>query len=88
MSTKSDPLGKQAKEVAEDLQTMGETVRGAAQEQLGQVRDKALEYGELARERVRGVEYACGQFLRERPLTSVLIAAGVGWVLGRFWKRR
>ena len=26
--------------------------------------------------------------VRQRPLTSVLLAAGIGWLLGRFWKRR
>ena len=41
MSTTSDQLGKQAKEVTEDLQKMGGTVRDAAQEKLGQVGERA-----------------------------------------------
>ena len=88
MSTTSDRLGKQAKEVTEDLQEMGETVRDAAQEKLGQVGEKASEYCEQGRDKVHGVACACEQFLRERPLRSVLMAAGIGWLLGRFWKRR
>ena len=88
MSTTSDKLGKQAKEVTEDLQKMGETVRDAAQEKLGQAGDRASQYCEQGRDKVHGVACACEQFLRQKPLTSVLVAAGVGLLLGRFWLRR
>ena len=88
MSTTSDQPGKQAKEVTEDLQKMGGIIRDAAQEKLGQVGDKAAEYYGQGQEKVHGAACACEQFVRQRPLTSVLIAAGVGWLLGRFWKRR
>ena len=88
MSTISEQLGTQAKEAAEDVQAMGATVRDAAQERLGQVADKAAEYCEQARDKVHGGTCACAQFLRERPITSVLLAAGIGWLLGRFWKSR
>jgi ElaB/YqjD/DUF883 family membrane-anchored ribosome-binding protein len=88
MSTTSDQLGKQAKEVTEDLQKIGETVRDAAQEKLGQAGEKAAEYYEQGRDKVHGVACACEQYLRERPLRSVLIAAGIGWLIGRFWKGR
>ena len=37
MSSTSDQLGKEAKEVTEDLQKMGGTLRDAAQKKLGQV---------------------------------------------------
>ena len=88
MSTKSDRLGKQAEEVAEDLQKMGGTVSDAAQERLGQVCEKAAEYCEQGRDKVHGAACACEQFLRQRPLRSVFMAVGIGWLLGRFWKRR
>ena len=88
MSTASARLGKQAKEVTGDIQKMGGTVRDAAQEKLGQMGEIAAEYCEQGQDRVHGVACACEQFLRQRPLTSVLLAAGVGLLLGRFWKRR
>ena len=88
MSATSDKLGKQAKELTEDLQKLGGTVRDAAQEKLGQVSEPASEYCEQGRDKVHGVACACEQFLRQRPLTSALLAAGVGWLLGRFWNRR
>lgn len=87
MSKKTDQLGKQANEVAEDLQKMASTARDATQAKLGQVSDKAAEYGEQVQDKVHGIACACEQFIRERPLRSILMAAGIGWLLGRFWKR-
>ena len=87
MSNTSDQLGKNAQEVTEDLQQMGRTVRDAAEAKLGQAGETAAEYCQQAQDQVHGVACACEQFVRERPLRSVLIAAGIGWLLGRFWKR-
>jgi len=44
MSTTTDRLADQAKEVNKDIQEMGQTVRDAAQEKIGQVGEKASEY--------------------------------------------
>jgi ElaB/YqjD/DUF883 family membrane-anchored ribosome-binding protein len=88
MSTTNERLGKQAKEVTEDVQEMGGTVRDTVQEKLGQLGEKAAEYYEHGQEKVHGVACACEQFVRQKPLRSVLIVAGIGWLLGRFWKRR
>jgi len=87
MSTTSDRLGKQAVEVTKDLQEMGGIVRDAAQEKLGQVRENASEYYEQGRDKVHDVVCTFEQFVRQQPFKSVLIAAGVGWLLGRFWRR-
>jgi ElaB/YqjD/DUF883 family membrane-anchored ribosome-binding protein len=86
MSTTSERLGKQAKEVTDDIEKTGEAVRDAAEEKLAQVGEKAAEYCEQGRDKVHGIACHCEQFLRQKPLTSVLLAAGVGWLLGRFWK--
>lgn len=87
MSTTSEEFGQQAKAVTEDLQNMGQAVRDAAQAKLGQAGDKAAEYCGQAQDQLHGVACACEQFVRERPLRSVLMAAGIGWLLGRFWNR-
>ena len=88
MPTTCNQLGEQARDVAEDFQKMGGTVRDAAQEKFEQVGEKASVYYEQGQERIHGVACACEQFVRERPLRSVLMAAGIGWLLGRFWIRR
>jgi len=88
MSTTRDRLGAQAKEVSNDLKEMGDIVRDAAQEKLGQVRENATEYYEQGRENVHGVLCNFEQYVRARPVKSVLIAAGIGLLFGRFWMRR
>lgn len=88
MATTSDRLGAQAKEVSNDLKEMGGIVRDAAQETLGQVRDNATEYYRQGRDKVHGVASTFEQYVRERPVKSVLIAAGIGLLFGRFWMRR
>ncbi len=88
MSNTSDQLGKQAKEVTEDLERMSKTVRDAAAAKLGQAGETAAEYGQQVQDKAHGVACACEQYVRAAPLKSVLIAAGIGWLLGRFWKGR
>jgi ElaB/YqjD/DUF883 family membrane-anchored ribosome-binding protein len=83
----SERLGEQAKEAVEDLEKMGGTVKDAAQEQFGRAGERASECCGQAREEAHGVACRCEQFLRHKPLTSVLLALGVGWLLGRFGKR-
>ena len=85
MSTASDRLGNQAMEVKKDLQEMGQTVRDAAQEKLGQLREHASGYYQQGQDKVQGIVCALEQSVGQQPLRSVLIAAGVGFLLGRFW---
>jgi ElaB/YqjD/DUF883 family membrane-anchored ribosome-binding protein len=84
----SDRLGKQARKVTEDLQELGGIAGEAAQKKLGQLRENASDYYEEGREKAHQVRRTFEQFIREQPLTSMLIAAGVGLVFGRFWMRR
>jgi ElaB/YqjD/DUF883 family membrane-anchored ribosome-binding protein len=84
----SGRLRKQATAVSKDLQAMGGTARDAAQEKLGQLRDNASEYFEQGRDKAHQVERTLAQFILDQPLKSILIAAGVGLLLGRFWMRR
>lgn len=80
-------LRQQAQEVTKDLQKMGTTAGDALQENLGQMRGNASEYYEHGRDGVHRVEQTFEQFIRDRPIKSILIAAGVGLFLGRFWMR-
>ena len=84
----SDRLVKQARKLTEDLQELRGIAGDAAQEKVGQLRDNASDGYEEGREKVHQVKRTFEQFIREQPLKSILIAAGVGLVLGRFWMRR
>ncbi len=67
---------------------MGEIAKDVAQEKLGELRENASEYCEQGQDKMRQVERSFEQYIRERPLKSILIATGVGLLLGRFWVRR
>jgi ElaB/YqjD/DUF883 family membrane-anchored ribosome-binding protein len=79
---------KTPRTVVEDMQELGGMAREMAQEKYEQVRDGAVDYAREGREKVRTVERSIEQYIREKPLKSVLIAAGAGLLLGRFWMRR
>jgi len=81
-------MGKQARKVIQDVQEMGGAARDVAQEKLEHLRESASEYKDQGRDKVEQVERTIEQFIRERPLKTVLIAAGVGLLIGRFWMRR
>lgn len=80
----AERLGKQARDVADDIREMGNTVVDAAQQQFDRARDSATAYYEQGRDRVMEVEGSLEEYVREQPLKSVLIAAGVGYLLGKF----
>ena len=86
MSTTSERLGEQAKEVTEDIQKMGGTVKDAAQEKFGQVVEEASEYCEQGREKVHGsARLAVSNFSgkgRWRPYCSPSASAGCSVAFG------
>ena len=79
---------KQVRTVTRDHRRLGSTVRDTAQEKVEQLRAGAADSEREGRGTVRQVERSFAQYVREQPLKSILIAAGVGLVLGRFWMRR
>ncbi len=81
-------LGGKARTVTQDIEELGGMARKTAQEKVEQLRASASEYCEEGRDKVQQVEHSFAQYVREQPLKSVLIAAGVGLVLGRLWMRR
>jgi ElaB/YqjD/DUF883 family membrane-anchored ribosome-binding protein len=83
----SDRLREQANAVTEDIQGMGAIAKEVAQEKLEELRENAAATYEQGRDKVREATHTLERFIEEQPLTSVLIAAGVGLFLGRFWMR-
>ena len=79
---------KQARPVTRHHQTLGSTVRDTAQETVERLRAGAADSAREGRDKAQQVERSLAQYVREQPLKSILIAAGVGLVLGRFWMRR
>ncbi len=51
-----------------------------------QVRETASEYYEQGREQIEQVGHYLEDHIREKPLQSVLMAAGIGMIIVFFWK--
>lgn len=83
----SDRLRIRAREATKDFEKIGGIAQDA-QEKLGQLNENASGYYEQGQEKVHQIRRALEQFIREEPVKTVLIAAGVGLVFGRFWMRR
>ena len=78
----------QSRTVRRDHQKVSSAVRDTAKEKVEQLRAGAADSAREGRDKVQQVERSFAQYVREQPLKSILIAAGVGLVLGRFWMRR
>lgn len=80
-------LGETATQVSQNLRDLGGQVREAATERYSQLRDQATQYYDQGRERASEWEEGIESYVHEKPLQAVLIAAGVGVLLGLLWKR-
>jgi ElaB/YqjD/DUF883 family membrane-anchored ribosome-binding protein len=81
-------FGRKARTVTQDIHELGGMAQEMAHEKVEQLRENVSDYYEEGRNQVRQVERSFEQFIRQQPLKSILIAAGVGLVIGRFWMRR
>jgi ElaB/YqjD/DUF883 family membrane-anchored ribosome-binding protein len=73
--------------VTKGLKGMGDIATDTVKETAAQMQENASACYERGRDKASQVERTFDQFIREQPLKSVLIAAGIGLLLGRFWKR-
>jgi len=80
-------LRDKASEVGQNLRDMGAQAREVASEQVNQLRDTASQYYQQGRERAMEFEQNFEDYVRQQPVKSVLIAAGVGVLLGILWRR-
>ena len=74
--------------VTDDLQELGSRAGEIAQEKIGQLKASAANLAEQGRERVQEMEQSLEEYVVENPLKSLLIAAGVGLLVGRLCLRR
>ena len=75
-------------EISDNLRQIGDHIQGVAQDNYEQIEDRAAGYYEAGRDKAQEWEDDVLQYIKDKPLQSVLIAAGVGLLLGRFWSRR
>ena len=80
-------LREGASKLHEGVRDMGNQVREAATEQYEKLRETAAERFEEGRQRARDVERSLEQYVHDKPIQSLLIAAGVGMLIGVLWRR-
>ena len=80
-------LREAASQVGQNLRDLGGQVRDTATQQYEQLRQQAGDYYEQGRQRAMEMEQSLEQYVQEKPIQSLLIAAGVGMLLGMLWKR-
>jgi ElaB/YqjD/DUF883 family membrane-anchored ribosome-binding protein len=83
----SDQLKESAQQVQENLRSIGSQAKDAANEKFNDLKQQANDYYDQGRERAQEWEQGLEQYVQEKPIQSLLIAAGVGLVLGMLWKR-
>jgi ElaB/YqjD/DUF883 family membrane-anchored ribosome-binding protein len=89
------PIGQGGTESAKDrLRDMadatGERMKDAAtsaQDMANRVADQAREYGDQAQEAAKQVRPYLEKSLKEKPMATLAVAAGVAFVLGALWKK-
>jgi ElaB/YqjD/DUF883 family membrane-anchored ribosome-binding protein len=80
-------LKETAQQVQQNLRELGSQARTAATQQYEHLRQQANDYYAQGRERATEMEQTLEQYVQEKPLQSLLIAAGVGMLLGVLWRR-
>jgi ElaB/YqjD/DUF883 family membrane-anchored ribosome-binding protein len=73
--------------MGQQLRDLGTQVRDQATQRYENLRDQAQEYYNTGRQRAQEWEKSLEDYVHEKPLQAVLIAAGVGMLLGVLWKR-
>jgi ElaB/YqjD/DUF883 family membrane-anchored ribosome-binding protein len=81
-------LREKSSDIKSNLQEMGASAKQMAQEQLQGVRDTMAGYYEQGRDRAVELEHSLETRIRERPISSLAIATGLGFLIGMLWMRK
>jgi ElaB/YqjD/DUF883 family membrane-anchored ribosome-binding protein len=80
-------LKNKATEVGQNLRDLGSQVRDVARDKYDELREQAGNYYSQGRERAQEWEQSLESYVQEKPIQAVLMAAGIGVLLGLLWKR-
>jgi ElaB/YqjD/DUF883 family membrane-anchored ribosome-binding protein len=83
-----DQLREKTSDVKSSLQEMGSSAKQMAQEKFEDVRDSMVGYYEQGRDKAIELEHSLENRIRERPISSLLVATGVGFLVGMLWMRK
>jgi len=81
---RAQEIGAQVRDWAQDV---GGQLKEGAQEALHQAGTSASQFSTQGREAVEQLEKSLEEYIRAKPLQSLIIAAGVGIVVGWLWRK-
>ncbi|MDZ4819255.1 MAG: hypothetical protein SGJ20_09810 [Planctomycetota bacterium] len=84
----AEQIREKGAELKENLQNMGAAAKDAAQRKLEGVSESLSGYYEQGRECAADFEQSLETKIRERPIGAILVAAGVGFLVGMCWTRK
>jgi len=84
----TDELKETVSQIGQNVREMSEELGGMAREKYQNVRDQASEFYEQGKEKASEFESHIEDYITEKPIHALLIAAGVGLLVGLMWRRR
>lgn len=81
-----DKVKEASAEIAEDLKDLGSAVRDLASDSMHKVQQKASKLYSKGQESMKSAERSLEQKVKAKPIQALLIAAGIGFVIG--WLRK
>jgi ElaB/YqjD/DUF883 family membrane-anchored ribosome-binding protein len=81
---RAQEVGAQVRDWAQEK---GSQIKEGAQEAMQQVGQSASQLADMGRTTMNQLEEGLEDRIRSKPLQSVLIAAGVGMLLGLLWRK-
>lgn len=83
----TDQLKDSAQQVGENIRNLGSQARDAATEKFNDLKQQATDYYGQGRDQAKEWEQGIEQYVQEKPIQALLIAAGAGALLALLWKR-
>jgi ElaB/YqjD/DUF883 family membrane-anchored ribosome-binding protein len=82
-----DAVQDKAQKATQNLRDLGNQVRDAATDKYNQFSEQAKDYYSQGKDAAQEFEQSLESYVQEKPIQALLIAAGVGLLLGVLWKR-
>lgn len=83
-----DHLKKRTNDLGHNVQELGRITRDIAQETMGALKENAGEYYQQGVDRAKEMEKDLEKKIKEKPMQSLLIALGLGFIVGWLFHRR
>lgn len=81
-------LAESGAEMMDNVREAGCAMGNLASESLDSVRNTAVDYFEQGRAKAREMSGEMQDRIREEPTKALLVAVGLGFLIGALWRRR